>query len=123
MKRDPQRAAWTAFVEGTDIAANKYGVAPKHERGGYASVREKEYATKLWALASRNLIHKLQEQESVVLVPGNGKLKPIIWVADFTYEDDGGRKHYIDVKGCKTPTYRLKKRLATLLLGIKIEEV
>jgi hypothetical protein len=57
------------------------------------------------------------------LVPGDGKLRPVIYVADFTYLDQNDQLHVVDAKGFKTPIYRLKKRMAALLLHIKIEEV
>lgn len=117
-----EREQWTAFVEGRDPVTNKYGVAPKEARGKYASRREAQEAVKLWALQSRGQIRDLEEQKRLVLVPGDGKLRPVVWVADFFYRDDGG-EHWIDAKGFKTPVYRLKKRLAALLLHIEIEEV
>jgi Protein of unknown function (DUF1064) len=121
--RGAERAAWTAFFEGKPIPVNKYGVAPKSERGKYASKHEADIAGKLWALHSRGVIHGLAEQVRITLVPGNGKLRPIVYVADFTYFDGEGKMHVVDAKGFKTQAYRLKKRLAALLLGLEIEEV
>ena len=124
MRRDSQRAAWTAYFEGSEAPkTNKYGVAPKWERGKYASKHEAAEAAKLAALASRGMITDLQEQVRIVLVPGDGKLRPIIYIADFTYKDADGFTHVCDAKGFKTAIYRLKKRLAALLLGLTIEEV
>jgi hypothetical protein len=57
-----------------------------------------------------------------VLVPGDGKLRPIIYIADFYYTDLDGTPHVVDAKGFKTQVYRLKKRMAALLLNITIEE-
>jgi hypothetical protein len=119
--RTSDREAWTAFVEGREAKpANKYSAI---REGKYASKREAACAASLHALASRGLIRDLREQERIVLVPGNGKLRPVVYVADFTYLDDGGRRHVVDAKGYKHPIYRLKKRMAALLLGIEIEEV
>jgi hypothetical protein len=117
-----ERAAWTAFVEGKPNAGNKYGVAPKSERGKYASKREATAAAAFQALANGGLIKDYEEQKRITLVPGNGKLRPIVYVADFYYVDDRGA-HVVDAKGFKTPVYRLKKRLAALLLHIEIEEI
>lgn len=117
-----ERAEWTALIEGRKAKENKYGVAPKEERGKYASRHEAEEAAKLWALAAHGKIRDFEEQKRLVLVPGNGKLRPVVWVADFFYVDERGA-HWVDAKGYKTPIYRLKKRLAALLLGIEIEEV
>ncbi len=40
VRRDRHRAAWTALVEGQGAKTNKYHVAPKEERGHYASKHE-----------------------------------------------------------------------------------
>lgn len=121
MKRDRQRAAWTAFVGGNDAAKpSKYG---NERTRGYASKREADYALKMQALASRGLIRDYEEQKRITLVPGNGKLRPIVYVADFYYVDQDGTPHVLDAKGFKTQVYRLKKRMVALLLNIEIEEV
>lgn len=113
------REAWTAYVEGRAPVENKYG----NERSKrYASKYQAEIAAKLWALESRGIITDLREEVPVVLVSGNGKIRPIIYRADFVYKQDGV-KHVVDAKGCKTPVYRLKRKLAALLLGLEIEEV
>ena len=121
MKRDRHRAAWTEFVEGQEARKpSKYG---NERTRGYASKREADYAAKMQALASRGLIKNYEEQKRIVLVPGNGKLRPIVYVSDFYYVDQDGKPHLLDAKGFKTQVYRLKKRMAALLLGIEIEEV
>lgn len=120
-ERRGERAAWTAFVEGGEAKKDsKYG----NERNGkYASKHEADIAGRLAAMERCGAIKNLREQESITLVPSNGKLRPIRYVADFTYEDLHGQKHVVDAKGFKTQIYRLKKRMAALLLGIEIEEV
>ena len=125
MRRDSQRAAWTAFVEsGCDAPkTNKYNVAPKEDRGKYASKHEAAEAAKLWALQRMGSIRDLQEQVRIVLVPKNGKLRAITYIADFVYKDLDGFTHVCDAKGFKTPVYRLKKKLAAHLLGVVIEEI
>ncbi len=114
------RAAWTRFVEGKGSAGNKYHAV---REGKYASRKEARVASELAALERCGAIRDLKEQERVVLVPGQGKIRPVIWVADFTYFDKDGQKHYVDVKGYRTPVYRLKKRLAKLALNIDIDEI
>jgi len=127
MRRDSQRTAWTRFVEsgGNFVSAptNKYNVAPKEERGKYASLHEANEAAKLWALQRAGKIKDLEEQVRIVLVPKNGKLRAITYIADFVYRDLEGFTHVCDVKGFKTQVYRLKKKLAAHLLGITIEEI
>ena len=117
-----ERAAWTALIDGSaaPAAVNKYG----NERAGkYASKHEADTAGKLHALAAAGAIHNLEEQKRIVLVPSNGKLRAIVYVADFHYVDKDGKRHVVDAKGFKTQVYRLKKRMAALLLNVTIEEV
>ena len=123
LNRRAERAAWTAHVTGEKPERNKFHVAPKEERGGYASKHEMEVAANLHALARGGQISELQEQVPIILVEGKGKIGPVKYVADFTYLDKEGRRHYVDAKGYRTAIYRLKKRLALLLLGIEIEEI
>lgn len=124
------RAAWTAWVEsgGTQTNADspgaKYGNRKVFFNGKwYASKREADVAAKLQPLAGRGIIKDYQEQKRITLVPGDGKLRPVVYVADFYYCDLDGTPHVLDAKGFKTQVYRLKKRLAALLLHIEIEEV
>ena len=104
-----ERAAWTEFVQGADSdpKANKYGAVRKN---GYASKHEADAAAKYQLLASRGIIREYQEQFRITLVPGNGKLRPVVYVADFKYIDDDGL-HIVDTKSvftAKLPVYRLK---------------
>lgn len=122
MRRDPHREAWTAFVEGTEAARPaKYG----NERAGkYASKHERDVAAALGALSRCGDITDLREQVSFTLVPGNGRIRPIKYIADFTYVDAAGKTIVIDAKGyTKNPVYRLKKKLMALLHGITVEEL
>jgi len=119
-ERRGEREAWTAFVENrSPVAENKYGA--KRE-GKYASKHEASVAANLSALERAGKITGLREQHRIILVPADGKLRAIVYVADFTYSDESGF-HVVDAKGYKTQVYRLKKRLAALLLHITIEEV
>lgn len=120
-----ERAAWTEHVTGAKPAkAPKYGNKRVEFNGRmYDSIREANHAAKLQPLAERGLIKHYEEQKRIVLIPGNGKLRPVTYIADFYYVDDSGTPHVVDVKGFKHPIYRLKKRMAALLLRIEIEEV
>lgn len=115
-----ERDAWTSYVEGVQAARpNKYGAV---RTGKYASKKEAEVAANLAALAAAGKIRSLAEQVTFTLVEGNGKIRPIRYVADFTYWEDDVL-HVIDVKGFKkNQVYRLKKKLLILLRGIEIEE-
>lgn len=122
MKRDPHREAWTAFVEGRKPVIRKYRNEPQ---GKYASKREARVAHDLAALAERGVITDLKEQVPFVLIPADGKLRAIRYIADFTYYDEDGL-HVIDVKGgkaTKTGVYRLKRRLMRYVHGIDIWEL
>lgn len=90
---------------------------------GYASKKEAEYAAKFQALARSGAITDYHEQQAFVLAyDPRGKLRPVLYVADFVYTDDTGR-HVVDVKGFRTAVYKLKKKLLFLLHGITIEEL
>jgi hypothetical protein len=120
MSRKAERDAWTAFVDGKQAQkSSKYGAV---REGKYASKHEAAVARKLWVLADREAITDLKEQVKFTLVPGDGKLRPIIYIADFTWLEDGSAV-VADAKGFKTPVYRLKKRIMKLLLGIDIREL
>ena len=123
-ERRGEREAWTAFVENREAApANKYSA---QREGKYASKHESEAASNFAALEMAGHIRDLKEQHRITLVPGDGKLRPVVYVADFTYIDRDGAFHVVDAKSsftAKLPVYRLKKRLCALLLGITIEEV
>lgn len=121
---DSQREAWTAFVEGRKAApVSKYGNQRTEYNGRwYDSIREANYAAKLQILERAGKIKDLKYQHRITLVPADGKLRAIVYVADFQYVDAGGL-HIVDAKGFKTQVYRLKKRMAALLLHIDIEEV
>jgi Protein of unknown function (DUF1064) len=116
-----EREAWTALIEGRKPVENKYG---NDRSKRYASKHEADTAMKLGALERAGYIAELREQVSFTLVEGKGKIRPIKYVADFVYQVPlTGTTHVVDAKGCKTPVYRLKRKLAALMLGIVIEEV
>ena len=62
-----------------------------------------------------NVITNLQRQVTFELQEGytnnqGKKIRPILYIADFTYEQDG-KKIVEDCKGVKTKEYRIKKKL------------
>jgi hypothetical protein len=120
-ERRGEREAWTAFVDGTALdKASKYGNV---RAGKYQSKHEADVAQKLDALVRMRHINNLGEQVSFTLIEGRGRVKPIKYIADFVYFDLKGVRHVLDAKGCKTPVYRLKKKMLKLLHDIDIEEV
>ena len=86
----------------------------------FASKAEARHYGELKLLEKAGLITDihLQVQYSIEV---NGK-HICNYYADFTYWENGEQK-IIDVKGIKTPVYRLKKKLVEAIHGIKITEV
>lgn len=114
-----ERAAWSEYFGDKVAQASKYS---SEKQGKYASKHEAKVAADLQALSDRRIIQDLKEQVRFVLVPGDGKLRPIVYVADFTWRENGAQV-VGDAKGFKTPVYRLKKRMMKLLLGIDVREL
>lgn len=116
-----ERQAWTAHVEGREVSKpNKYGAV---RTGKYASKYECEVAGKLAALESAGVISDLREQVKFTLIPGQGKLRPIVYIADWTYLQDGVLV-VADAKGFrKDKVYRLKKKMLQLLHNATITEL
>ena len=87
--------------------------------GKYASKKEATRAAVLHALEKAGKIFSLYEQ-SVYSLEVNG-IVICKYIADFDYWVDG--KHVVeDVKGFKTPVYRLKKKMLKAIYGIEIRE-
>lgn len=124
MNRKAERAAWTAFVTGEEKPkTNKFRVAPKEERGHYASKHEMDTATNLHALASGGQILNLREQVRIEIIPADPPFGAVVYVADFVYDDLAGLQHVLDAKGVKTAVYQVKKKMLWHLKRIAIEEV
>lgn len=95
----------------------------------FDSVKEYRRYCELRLLERAGKIANLQRQVKFELLPAQrdkrtGKLleRAVSYVADFTYYDE---EFYIveDVKGYKTPEYKLKKKMMLYFHGIKIQEV
>lgn len=87
----------------------------------FASKKEAEYYLKLKLMESSNLISNLSLQYTFKFEYMGKTL--FRYIADFVYDDILGKQHIIDVKGFRTPIYRLKKKLVEAFKNIKIEEV
>lgn len=95
-------------------------------------------------LENRGLISNLQRQLKYILIPAQyepstefykrgekkglakpGRLieKPVTYIADFVYTDNGGNTVVEDTKGFKTPDYIIKRKLMLERYGIRIKEV
>jgi hypothetical protein len=91
---------------------------------GYASKREYLHAVNLHALEDAGEIKDLREQVSYELIPKDKLGRAIRYVADFCYWDIKRGRHVVcDVKGFRTDTYKLKRRLMWNVHKILIEEV
>lgn len=91
---------------------------------GYASKKEAKRAAELELLEKLGEISGLQKQIRYGLIPKD-EIGPLIsYVADFVYRDLRTGKIIVeDVKGFRTPLYRLKKRLMFTVQGVRITEI
>lgn len=128
MRLSPELAAQCLTLAGLAPAATstprKYHNCPTVGPNGrrYDSAKEARHATLLHALARDGLIRDLREQVTYRLEV-NGVLV-CRYRADFVYVDAvDGRVRIVDVKGVRTPEYKLKAKLMRAIHGITIEEV
>lgn len=91
----------------------------------FDSKREAERWCELRLLERAGEIKELQRQVSFELIPAqkNGKVKPVKYVADFTYETRYGKYVVEDAKGVRTEVYKIKKKLMLERYGIEVVEV
>lgn len=89
---------------------------------GYASKREANRAVELGLLAKAGIIQDLCQQVRFELVPKDELGRAVVYVADFTYRQDG-KLLIEDSKGYRTDVYKLKRRLMWHLLKLEIQEV
>lgn len=121
--------------EGKDTAkkkvaqnGSKYG-NKKVEINGivFDSKREARRWLELDMLAKAGEIQDLQRQVPFLLIPSqkvDGKVveRAVSYVADFQYRENG-KTIVEDAKGCKTPEYKLKKKMMLFFYGVQIREV
>jgi Xaa-Pro aminopeptidase len=99
---------------------SKYGAKKTVVDGiKFDSIRESKRFQELALLQKAGLISELKLQQSFDLVV-NG-MKVCRYVADFVYTEKN-RQIVEDVKGVKTPSYNLKKKLMLACHGITIRE-
>lgn len=87
----------------------------------FDSKKESKRYLELKAMEKVGAIQKLQLQVPFVLIEKSKYGRSIKYVADFVYIKNGS-KIVEDVKGVKTPVYKLKKRLMAEKYGIVILE-
>mgnify|MGYP003154007598 FL=1 len=88
----------------------------------FASKAEGKRFSELRLLERGNYIKDLKLQPRFQLKIGDSDLL-CTYVGDFSYIDDKGKYILEDVKGVRTPVFRLKKRLMSAILGIQITEI
>lgn len=105
----------------TKPGANKYG-ARKVEVDGITFDSQAE-ADHYWDLKQLERAGEITELELQPVFPllVNG-IKVGLYRADFRFRDEDGL-HVQDVKGVRTPVYKLKKKMVLAQYGIEIEEV
>ena len=90
----------------------------------FDSKKEAKRYQELKLLEQAKQIKYLQLQVPYILIPKSKYGRQITYRADFVYFDNREQKVVVeDVKGIKTPVYKLKKRLMAEVHGIIIEEV
>lgn len=90
----------------------------------FDSKREADYYSKLKVMEENHEIKSLRKQVPFQLFSTvKGLFPKMTYKADFTYLDKEGKLNVIDVKGVKTPVYKIKKRLMYEVFGILIKEV
>lgn len=87
----------------------------------FDSKKESKRYLELKAMEKVGTIQKLQLQVPFILIEKSKYGRAIKYVADFVYIKNGS-KIVEDVKGVKTPVYKLKKRLMAEKYGIVILE-
>lgn len=104
----------------------------------FDSLKEAKRYVVLKTLQEEGRISHLQRQVKYTLIPAQydkphidskgrrkqGKLleRAVSYVADFVYIDEHGRQVVEDVKGIRTPEYKIKRKLMLYLLNIRIKE-
>ena len=74
-------------------------------------------------MESAGLITDLQRQVCFQLIPKQDGERSCQYIADFVYRDKGGKTVVEDVKGYRTDTYKIKRKLMLWVHGIHIHEV
>jgi hypothetical protein len=106
-----------AYIHLTPLVKNKFRAQPTLYNGHrFASKKEANYAAQLDVRKIAGDISYYLKQVPFHL-PGN-----VRYVVDFAVFYPDGRVQYVDVKGMKTQTYKLKKKQVEALYPIQITE-
>lgn len=88
----------------------------------FDSLKEARRYKELKVLERAGVITNLHLQVPYILIPKSKYGRAIKYITDFVYSDVNGNQIVEDVKGIKTPVYRLKKRMMAELYDIEIRE-
>lgn len=91
------------------------------EDGWFDSQRELKRWGELKLLERAGNIKNLRRQVPFELIPKRGRLRRIVFIADFVYEENG-KEVVEDSKGVRTKVYMLKWRLMEFVHGIEVLE-
>jgi len=106
------------------IRASKFGAIKTVVDGiVFASRAESKRYVDLMMLVRSGEIRGLTLQPKFPLMAGGCPIPIATYIADFAYETSHGEMVIEDVKGMKTPMYRLKKKWLKAQYGIEIHEV
>ena len=103
--------------------ANKYGNIKTVTSDGikHDSIKEANRWCELKLLERAGMIQDLDRQVKFPLLPKQEGERPVYYVADFVYTENG-KKVVEDAKGVRTKEYKLKKKMMLYFHGIKIKE-
>lgn len=90
--------------------------------GWFDSQSELRRWGELQLLQKAGEIQNLRRQVPYELIPKLGRLRAIVYIADFVYEDKSGKTVVEDKKGFKSRVYMLKWRLMQWVHNIEILE-
>lgn len=92
----------------------------------FDSNAEKDYYILLSEKANKGQIKALERQVQYQLIPKNKYFRELSYIADFTYQDNEGIFHVVDVKSkatAKDDLFIAKRKMMYHLLGIYVEVV
>ena len=107
----------------------KYGNTKVTDGGNKFDSKAEQKRWQYLALLERaGEIRELRMQVPFVLIPAQvspdgSKIKPTVYVADFTYIDGNGELVVEDPKGCSTPEWKIKRKLMLQVHGIWVREI
>lgn len=88
----------------------------------FQSRKEAKRYQELKLMQRAGLISDLRRQVKYELIPKQQGERAVSYIADFVYTENG-KTVVEDVKGVRTPVYKIKKKLMLWRHGVKIREV